>query len=71
MKNLIGRIAKLPDGTKVRIEKLEDTPRGTIAHARRIEGPNKDIRAYVDLTKLEMNLDTGYRIRAIKGVTRG
>jgi hypothetical protein len=49
MEDLIGRIAKLPDGTKVVIEKIE-----TVAHTRRIEGLNEDMPAYIDVTKLEI-----------------
>lgn len=50
METLIGRIAELPDGTRVRIEEIE----GAIAFTRRIEGANKDIPAIIDLEKLHL-----------------
>ena len=50
MEKLIGRIAKLPDGTKVIIEELD----GTVALTRRTEGPNEGISAHIEIAKLEL-----------------
>ncbi len=50
MEELIGKIAKLPDGTRVLIEDVEDGR----ADTRRIEGPNEGIPAYIDIEKLEL-----------------
>lgn len=49
--NLIGRIASLPGGVRVRIESIEgDPPSATV---RRIDGPMAGLVAICDVSKLE------------------
>ena len=53
MENLIGKTAKLPDGTRVVIEYVADG----YANTRCIEGPNEGVPAIIDLEKLETEDD--------------